>query len=192
MKSVCVFCGAGKARNPVYNDRAKELGNLIAERNLRLVYGGASVGLMGTVADGVLEKGGDVYGILPDFLFKKEVGHTGIQKLEIVDSMHIRKQKMYESSDAFIILPGGIGTLDEFFEVFTWSQLELHNKPIGLYNINNYFNKLLNFISETIAEGFFSEDILKKLNISTHGEELLDTLTELSEKTLRLDRGDKL
>ncbi len=192
MKSVCVFCGAGKARNPVYNDRARELGNLIAERNLRLVYGGASVGLMGTVADGVLEKGGDVYGILPDFLFKKEVGHTGIQKLEIVDSMHIRKQKMYESSDAFIILPGGIGTLDEFFEVFTWSQLELHNKPIGLYNINNYFNKLLNFISETIAEGFFSEDILKKLNISTHGEELLDTLTELSEKTLRLDRGDKL
>jgi uncharacterized protein (TIGR00730 family) len=192
MKSVCVFCGAGKARNPVYNDRAKELGNLIAERNLRLVYGGASVGLMGTVADGVLEKGGDVYGILPDFLFKKEVGHTGIQKLEIVDSMHIRKQKMYESSDAFIILPGGIGTLDEFFEVFTWSQLELHNKPIGLYNINNYFNKLLNFISETIAEGFFSEDILKQLNISTHGEELLDTLTELSEKTLRLDRGDKL
>jgi uncharacterized protein (TIGR00730 family) len=192
MKSVCVFCGAGKARNPIYNDRAKELGNLIAERNLRLVYGGASVGLMGTVADGVLEKGGDVYGILPDFLFKKEVGHTGIQKLEIVDSMHIRKQKMYESSDAFIILPGGIGTLDEFFEVFTWSQLELHNKPIGLYNINNYFNKLLNFISETIAEGFFSEDILKKLNISTHGEELLDTLTELSEKTLRLDRGDKL
>jgi uncharacterized protein (TIGR00730 family) len=192
MKSVCVFCGAGKARNPVYNDRGRELGNLIAERNLRLVYGGASVGLMGTVADGVLEKGGDVYGILPDFLFKKEVGHTGIQKLEIVDSMHIRKQKMYESSDAFIILPGGIGTLDEFFEVFTWSQLELHNKPIGLYNINNYFNKLLNFISETIAEGFFSEDILKKLNISTHGEELLDTLTELSEKTLRLDRGDKL
>jgi uncharacterized protein (TIGR00730 family) len=192
MKSICVFCGAGKARNPIYNDRARELGNLIAERNLRLVYGGASVGLMGTVADGVLEKGGDVYGILPDFLFKKEVGHTRIQKLEIVDSMHIRKQKMYESSDAFIILPGGIGTLDEFFEVFTWSQLELHNKPIGLYNINNYFNKLLNFISETIAEGFFSEDILKKLTISTHGEELLDTLTELSEKTLRLDRGDKL
>jgi uncharacterized protein (TIGR00730 family) len=192
MKSICVFCGAGKARNPVYNDRARELGNLIAERNIKLVYGGASVGLMGTVADGVLEKGGDVYGILPDFLFKKEVGHTGIQKLEIVDSMHIRKQKMYESSDAFIILPGGIGTLDEFFEVFTWSQLELHNKPIGLYNINNYFNKLLNFISETIAEGFFSEDILKKLNISTHGEELLDTLTDLSETTLRLDRGDKL
>lgn len=192
MKSICVFCGAGKARNPVYNDRARELGNLIAERNIKLVYGGASVGLMGTVADGVLEKGGDVYGILPDFLFKKEVGHTGIQKLEIVDSMHIRKQKMYESSDAFIILPGGIGTLDEFFEVFTWSQLELHNKPIGLYNINNYFNKLLNFISETIAEGFFSEDILNKLNISTHGEELLDTLTDLSEKTLRLDRGDKL
>jgi uncharacterized protein (TIGR00730 family) len=190
--AICVFCGAGKARNPVYNDRARELGNLIAERNIKLVYGGASVGLMGTVADGVLEKGGDVYGILPDFLFKKEVGHTGIQKLEIVDSMHIRKQKMYESSDAFIILPGGIGTLDEFFEVFTWSQLELHNKPIGLYNINNYFNKLLNFISETIAEGFFSEDILKKLNISTHGEELLDTLTDLSEKTLRLDRGDKL
>ena len=192
MKSICVFCGAGKARNPVYNDRARELGNLIAERNIKLVYGGASVGLMGTVADGVLEKGGEVYGILPDFLFKKEVGHTGIQKLEIVDSMHIRKQKMYESSDAFIILPGGIGTLDEFFEVFTWSQLELHNKPIGLYNINNYFNKLLNFISETIAEGFFSEDILKKLNISTHGEELLDTLTDLSEKTSRLDRGDKL
>jgi len=192
MKSICIFCGAGKARNPVYNDRARELGNLIAERNIKLVYGGASVGLMGTVADGVLEKGGEVYGILPDFLFKKEVGHTGIQKLEIVDSMHIRKQKMYESSDAFIILPGGIGTLDEFFEVFTWSQLELHNKPIGLYNINNYFNKLLNFISETIAEGFFSEDILKKLNISTHGEELLDTLTDLSEKTSRLDRGDKL
>jgi uncharacterized protein (TIGR00730 family) len=192
MKSICVFCGAGKARNPIYNDRARELGNLIAERNLRLVYGGASVGLMGTVADGVLEKGGDVYGILPDFLFKKEVGHTRIQKLEIVDSMHIRKQKMYESSDAFIVLPGGIGTLDEFFEVFTWSQLELHNKPIGLYNINNYFNKLLNFISETIAEGFFSEDILKKLYISTHGEELLDTLSEVYERTLRLDRGDKL
>ena len=192
MKSVCVFCGAGKARNPIYNDRSRELGNLIAERNLRLVYGGASVGLMGTVADGVLEKGGDVYGILPDFLFKKEVGHTRIQKLEVVDSMHVRKQKMYEKSDAFIILPGGIGTLDEFFEVFTWSQLELHNKPIGVYNINNYFNKLLNFISDTIAEGFFNEDILNKLTISSHGEDLLDTLQTLSEKTLRLDRGDKL
>ena len=136
MKSVCIFCGAGISNNPIYQEKTRELGNIIAERNLLLVYGGASIGLMGNVADGVLEKGGKVHGVLPDFLFKKEVGHSGIQNLEIVDSMHTRKKRMYEISDAFIILPGGIGTMDEFFEVFTWSQLELHDKTIGIYNIN--------------------------------------------------------
>lgn len=191
MKSVCVFCGAGISKNPVYGEKARELGNLIAEKELLLVYGGSSIGLMGQIADGVLEKGGYVHGILPDFLFKKEVGHTRIQKLEIVDSMHIRKKKMYENADAFIILPGGIGTLDEFFEIFTWSQLELHNKPIAIYNINNYYNKLLEFLEYTISNGYFTNDIMKQLIIETDTGELLKKLEGMYRSMIQDDKEEK-
>lgn len=176
MKRICIFCGAGTGKNPIYREKARELGNKIAELNWELVYGGSGIGIMGEVADGVLEKGGYVRGILPEFLFKKEVGHSRIQELEIVDSMHVRKLKMYEKADAFLILPGGIGTLDEFFEVFTWSQLDLHQKPIGIYNINSYYNKLVSFLEDTVKEGFFTEDILTRLFISESAEDILNKL----------------
>jgi len=191
MKSVCIFCGAGISNNPIYQEKTRELGNIIAERNLLLVYGGASIGLMGNVADGVLEKGGKVHGVLPDFLFKKEVGHSGIQNLEIVDSMHTRKKRMYEISDAFIILPGGIGTMDEFFEVFTWSQLELHDKPIGIYNINNYYNKLFNFLESTITDGFLTQDVIQKINFEINPVSLLNKLNELVNKNNIINLEEK-
>jgi len=191
MKSVCIFCGAGNSHNPIYQEKARELGNIIAEKNLLLVYGGASIGLMGNVADGALEKGGKVHGVLPDFLFKKEVGHSGIQNLEIVDSMHTRKKRMYEISDAFIILPGGIGTMDEFFEIFTWSQLELHNKPIGIYNINNYYNKLLNFLESSITDGFLTQDVIQKINVEIDSISLINKLNELINKNRNINLEEK-
>ena len=191
MKSVCIFCGAGISKNSIYQEKARRLGNIIAEKNILLVYGGASIGLMGSVADGALEKGGMVHGILPDFLFKKEVGHSGIQNLEIVDSMHTRKKRMYEISDAFIILPGGIGTMDEFFEIFTWSQLELHDKPIGIYNINNYYNKLLNFLESSITDGFLTQDVLQKINVEIDPILLINKLNELTNKNRNINLEEK-
>ncbi len=191
MKSVCIFCGAGTSKNQIYMEKARQLGNIIAERELLLVYGGASIGLMGSVADGALEAGGKVHGILPDFLFKKEVGHSGIQKLEIVDSMHTRKKNMYEISDAFIILPGGIGTLDELFEILTWSQLGLHDKPIGIYNINNYYNQILTFLESTISEGFLTQDVLQRLNIETDPNLLLNKLSDLINESKKINLEDK-
>ncbi len=191
MKSVCIFCGAGTSKNLIYTEKARQLGNIIAERELLLVYGGASIGLMGSVADGALEGGGKVHGILPDFLFKKEVGHSGIQKLEIVDSMHTRKKNMYEISDAFIILPGGIGTLDELFEILTWSQLGLHDKPIGIYNINNYYNQILTFLESTISEGFLTQDVIQRLNIETDPNLLLNKLSDLINESKKINLEDK-
>ncbi len=191
MKSVCIFCGAGISKNSIYQEKARRLGNIIAEKNILLVYGGASIGLMGSVADGALEKGGMVHGILPDFLFKKEVGHSGIQNLEIVDSMHTRKKRMYEISDAFIILPGGIGTMDEFFEIFTWSQLELHDKPIGIYNINNYYNKLLNFLESSTTDGFLTQDVLQKINVEIDPILLINKLNELTNKNRNINLEEK-
>lgn len=154
MNAVCIFCGSHAGANPAYAQAARETGRLLAQRGLVLVYGGGSIGLMGISADAVLAAGGQVTGVIPDFLDKKEVGHKLIQQQIIVGSMHERKQRMADLSDAFLALPGGMGTLDELCEIITWSQLGLHRKPIALLNVAGYFDFFLQFLDRGVAEGF--------------------------------------
>ncbi|MFD1426028.1 uncharacterized protein (TIGR00730 family) [Kroppenstedtia sanguinis] len=158
MKNICVFCGSSPGSNPVYIEGAKQLGIALAESDITLVYGGARVGLMGAVADTVLDHGGQAIGVIPKSLVDREIAHTGLTHLHIVDSMHERKALMADLADGFIALPGGSGTLEEFFEVFTWAQLGHHQKPCGLLNLNDYYTPLLQFIDHTIREGFMKED----------------------------------
>lgn len=154
IKSVCVYCGAYTGKNEVYKEAGAALGQRIALEGIQLVYGGGRFGLMGIIADAVLEAGGQVKGFLPEHMGARETAHPTIQELHVVDSMHTRKMKMFESSDAFIIMPGGFGTLDEFIEVLTWKQLGMHKKPIILVNINNYWEPLRALIEEIVSHGF--------------------------------------
>ena len=137
LRSICVFCGASRGTNPVYEQAAQDLGRTLAANGIRLVYGGGAVGLMGVVADATMAAGGEVIGIIPQSLKDAEVGHTGLTRLEVVDGMHARKARMAELADAFIALPGGLGTLEELFEVWTWGQLGYHPKPLGLLDVNH-------------------------------------------------------
>jgi uncharacterized protein (TIGR00730 family) len=143
--------------NPVYAEAAFGLGKLMAENNIRLIYGGAKVGLMGTVADGVLQHGGEVTGVLPMFLSGKEIAHAGLTELILVESMHERKMKMSELADGFVALPGGMGTMEELCEILTWSQLGLHRKPAGVLNVNGFYNFMLKLFANMVAEGFLKE-----------------------------------
>lgn len=154
MKRLCVFCGSSFGRSPLYREAASQLGTLLAECGIGLVYGGANVGLMGVVADAALAGGGEVIGVLPRGLFDREVAHPGLTDLRLVGSMHERKALMAELADGFLALPGGIGTLDELFEIWTWAQLGIHAKPIGLLNLGGYFDPLLTFLDRQVAEGF--------------------------------------
>ena len=156
MKRVCIFCGANSG-GQIYTAATRAAGQFIAEQGLELVYGGGSIGLMGVVADAALAAGGNVIGVIPDELATRELMHTGVADLRIVGSMHERKALMASLSDAFIALPGGFGTLDELFEILTWGQLGQHTKPVGILNINGYFDKLLAFIDHTVAEHFVKE-----------------------------------
>lgn len=151
---MCVFCGSGCGRNPAYAASAAKLGGLLAEQEITLVYGGGSVGLMGTLADAALAAGGRVVGIFPRPLENVEVPHEGLTELYLVDSMHERKALMADFAEAFIALPGGFGTLDEICEILTWAQLGMHQKPIGLLNIDRYFDPLLALVERSIADGF--------------------------------------
>lgn len=173
MKSVCVFCGSSMGFHPIYKKSAYNLGKQIAKENLSLVYGGGSVGLMGVLADAVMEHGGEVTGIIPRFLYEEEVGHDGVTELIIVDSMHERKQKMAELAHGFIAMPGGIGTMEELFEIFTWSQLALIKKPIALYNVNNFFDDITHFLNKLVREGFIKEVTINMLINSNNIHELL-------------------
>jgi uncharacterized protein (TIGR00730 family) len=150
MPAVCVFAGSSLGTEPLFA-RAADLGRRLVEHGYGLVYGGANVGLMGVVADTVLECGGHVTGVIPDFLVEKEIAHRGVSELKIVSSMHERKDAMAALSDGFIALPGGFGTIEEFFEVLTWSQLGLHRKPCGLLSVNGYFDPLLRFLDDAVA-----------------------------------------
>jgi len=152
MKSVCVFCGGNPGKRPAYAIAARQLGEALAKGGLDLVYGGAHVGLMGVVADATLATGGKVYGVLPSFLAEKELAHLSLTDLRVVSSMHERKQAMSERADAFIAMPGGFGTMDELFEILTWAQLGLHQKPIALLNIEGYFDGLIHFIDHAVDE----------------------------------------
>ncbi len=164
---VCVFCGASSGKNETFIKTAEELGRLIAVNNLELVYGGGNSGLMGTVANSVLRNGGRVTGVIPEFLKDLEVCHTGLSELIISDSMHQRKNKMYELADYFIVLPGGIGTIDELAEVLTWSQLCIHKKACALINVDGYFDGFLKFLGKAVEENFFKKDHLDLLIVET-------------------------
>ena len=154
MRSVCVFCGSSPGGDPAYLAAARAIGREIAGRGLKLVYGGAKVGLMGAVADAALAGGGEVVGVLPKALMIKEIGHPGLSRLEVVNSMHERKARMAELSDGFVALPGGAGTLEEIFEIWTWGQLGFHGKPAGFLNVAGYYNKLAGFLDHTVGEAF--------------------------------------
>jgi uncharacterized protein (TIGR00730 family) len=174
--SICVYCGSREGAQSRYGDAAQRVGRLIGERGWRLVYGGGKVGLMGIVADAVLAAGAEVVGVIPETLMRREVGHQGLTELHVVQTMHQRKQMMAERADAFIALPGGIGTLEEFFEVWTWAQLGYHDNPIGLLNVAGYYDPLLGFMQRTADEGFLSATQLAAIDVDDDEERLLDTL----------------
>jgi uncharacterized protein (TIGR00730 family) len=178
IKRVAVFCGASSGNNPVYIEVADYVGRLLAQQNIELVYGGGNVGLMGVVADAVMQSGGKVIGVIPDFLYDMEVGHDGITELIKVKSMHERKWKMHELSDAVITLPGGFGTMEEIFEMLTWAQLNLHSKPIGILNTNGFYDGLLQQADHMMQEGFLKPAYRKMLINSTSADELLKLMLE--------------
>ena len=177
MKSICVFCGSSLGRNPDYEKAAVQLGVTIANRGIRLVYGGGNVGLMGVIADAALSAGGEVFGVIPKFLVSKELAHQALTQLDIVESMHDRKARMAELSDAFIALPGGYGTLEEFCEVLTWAQLGLHQKPHGLLNIAKYYDLLLQFFDQAMAEKLVRPEHRALVIEATEPEVLIDRLS---------------
>ncbi|MDO1444989.1 TIGR00730 family Rossman fold protein [Rhodocytophaga aerolata] len=177
MKSVCVFCGSSMGNSPLYAGAAYELGRLLAENNIRLIYGGAKVGLMGKVADGVLKQGGKVTGVLPTFLAGKEIAHASLTELILVESMHERKMKMSELADGFIALPGGMGTMEELCEILTWSQLGLHGKPAGVLNVNGYYDFLLQLFQKMVEEGFLRE---KHHQMLLHADKAEVLLTQMN------------
>ena len=173
---ICVFCGTNAGARPEYGAAARELGKLLAEEDIELVYGGASVGIMGELADAVHEHGGHVTGIIPQQLVKKEAAHTGIPDLIVVASMHQRKSQMADMSDGFIALPGGIGTMEGFFEILTWGQLGIHRKPSGLLNVAGYFDDLIKFLDHAVAEGFLTEEHRATIMVETEAKKLLNRM----------------
>jgi uncharacterized protein (TIGR00730 family) len=173
---VAVFCGSHHGALPEYARVAEAFGRELAGRSLKTVYGGGSVGLMGMVADGALAAGGEVVGVIPRFLADRELDHRGVTELVLVDSMHARKAAIAERSDAFVALPGGIGTLEELFEVWTWGQLGLHVKPCGLLNVAGYFDRLLEFLDQMVAQGFFAPAHRGLLHSASEPADLIDRL----------------
>ena len=176
MKNILVYCGSSFGRNEIYKSTAKNLGRLLAKQSLRLIYGGGSGGLMGVVADAVLENGGEVTGIIPSFMEEWEVQHKGLTECIVVDSMHVRKQLMAEKADAVIALPGGWGTLDELFEILTWRQIGLHKMPIGLLNTNGFYDDLIVMLNKMVTEGFVREANAKFLIIDDNIDSLIEKL----------------
>lgn len=183
--TLCVYCGSRVGTQPEFTAAARRVGQAIGERGWAMVYGGGRVGLMGVVADTALEAGARVVGVIPQSLQEREVGHPGLSELHVVETMHQRKQLMAERADAFIALPGGIGTLEELFEVWTWRQLGYHDRPIGLLNTAGYFDPLLTFLTRTVETDFVSRDTLSKLQVGSEAEELLDRLAVQSRSAAR-------
>jgi uncharacterized protein (TIGR00730 family) len=174
--SVCVYCGSRFGERTAYTQAAQALGRAIGERGWRLVYGGGKVGLMGVVADAMLAAGGPVLGVIPDSLVRREVGHAALTELHVVQSMHERKHLMAEHADAFVALPGGIGTLEELFEVWSWRHLGYHGKPLALLDVEGFYQPLLRFLQHTQAEGFVSAEQQAMLTVHTEVAGLLDSL----------------
>ncbi|KRB04076.1 TIGR00730 family Rossman fold protein [Lysobacter sp. Root690] len=169
MKSICIYCGSNAGAKPIYTERAMALGNRLAKDGIALVYGGGNVGLMGVVADAVLEGGGEVIGVIPEQLVNWEVAHRGLSKLEIVGSMHERKARMFDLADGFVALPGGFGTLDEMFEMLTWRQLGIGNKPCAFLDIDGFYAPLMTMLDRMVAERFVHAD---QRNDLWHGDDI--------------------
>jgi len=180
MINICIFCGSSFGVNPIYVETTISFGKLIAEKDFRLIYGGGNTGLMGVLADTVLEAGGKVTGIIPKALFERERAHQGLTELHVVSSMHERKDMMDKLSDGVVALPGGLGTFDEFIEIMTWNQLEFINKPAGLLNVGGYFDHLISQIDFAVKEGFVSSGLRERIVIERDGNTLLNKVMRLS------------
>ena len=176
LSSLCVFCGSNGGAQPAYLEAAEAVGRGLAQRGVRVVYGGGKVGMMGAVADAARAAGGEVVGIIPQAIFDLEIGHTGLDDLRVVGSMHERKALMAELSDAFIALPGGIGTLEELFEVYTWAQLGIHAKPLGLIDVAGYYQPLVDFLDHAVQERFLRPQTRTLLAVSESLDDLLARL----------------
>ncbi|SMF46852.1 hypothetical protein SAMN06265365_1155 [Tistlia consotensis] len=176
IQRLCVYCGANKGNDPVFAEAARSLGREAAARGVRLIYGGGSIGLMGAVSDACLEAGGEVHGIIPEHLERREVQNLKVTRLEVVQTMHQRKMRMFDESDAFAILPGGLGTLDETFEMLTWRQLGLHDKPVVLVNIAGYWDPLLAAIGQMVRAGFVKPKHAGMLSVVERVEDLFPAL----------------
>jgi uncharacterized protein (TIGR00730 family) len=185
--SVCVYCGSRPGADPAHAQAARLTGQLIGQQGWQLVYGGGKVGLMGIVADAVLAAGGRVVGVIPHKLREREVGHSQLSEIHVVDTMHQRKQMMAERADAFLALPGGIGTLEELFEVWTWRQIGYHDQPIGLLNVNGFYDGLLTFLRDTVSGGFLEQAQLDSLHVGQDAAALLQRLSAAAAKAQRPD-----
>jgi uncharacterized protein (TIGR00730 family) len=176
IKAVCVYCGSAPGARPVYAEAAKAFGRALVEADMSLVYGGGRVGLMGLIADEVLANGGRAVGVIPELLLKKEVGHTDLTELHVVPDMHERKKKMADLSDAFVAMPGGVGTFEELFEVYTWAQLGYHQKPVALLDVDGYYDPLLSMLQHTVEEGFMRRAYLDMLQVAADPAAMIDKL----------------
>lgn len=182
MKSICVFCGANFNGDPLLTEAVEQLAEAMVSRNINLVFGGGRVGVMGMIADAILKKGGKAIGVIPEFLMNKEVGHTGLTELHVVQNMHQRKQMMNDLCDGIITLPGGFGTLEEFFEVLTWLQLGLHQKPIGILNVNGFYDFLLKQMDVMVEQRFLKPLNRELVLSSANPVELVDLMSNFSAK----------
>ena len=179
MKRVCVYCGSSTGNQPIYREMAETMGGLLARRGIGLVYGGGNVGLMGVIADAALAGGGEVIGVIPRSLADREIAHDGVTDLRVVESMHTRKALMADLSDAFIAMPGGVGTFEEFFEAVTWTQLGLHRKPCGLLNVGGFYSPLAAFIDQAVTEGFIKPIHRAAIVVDDNPERLLNSLATI-------------
>ncbi len=184
MRKICVFTGSRHGASAEYSDAARRLGEILVNRDMALVYGGGNVGLMTVIADTVLTLGGNVTGVIPDSLVSKEVAHRGLSKLHVVGSMHARKALMAKLSDGFVALPGGIGTMEEFFEVLSWAQLGLHEKPCGLLNVGGYYDPLIEFLDRAVAEDFIKPKHRALMIVEAEPGKLLDCFEKVWLKRL--------
>ena len=176
LRRVCVFCGSKHGVRPEYTEAARAMGSALAAGGIDLVYGGGSIGLMGVVADAVLDAGGEVIGVIPEHMSDREIAHYGLTDLRVVGSMHERKALMYELSDGFVAMPGGLGTLEELFEITTWSQLGLHAKPTGLLDVAGFYTPLVRFLDQLVSEGFVADRHRRLLRVAATPSAVLEQL----------------
>jgi uncharacterized protein (TIGR00730 family) len=191
-KRICVFCASANGTAPEYLEAAQDLGRKIAEAQIGLVFGGATVGLMGAVADAALAAGGEVIGIIPDIIMDREIGHKGVTELHVVKTMHERKALMSEKSDAFVALPGGFGTLEEFIEIVTWAQLSIHSKPCVLVNINGYYDGLLAFLDHAVEQGLIQPKNRRLVQVADNAAKVLEIVEQSWNAKQAVPRDAKL